>query len=429
MKYQISTGQSTIMSGAARGDGPLMNRPRSIARLDANTIVVAEFGVPGTSGLDGSILFRIDLTTGNRSVLSTVNPTVPARYVATGGVRSAATVSVPLRGAGPAFGYGNRGVAVVGGRIFVGGTADASFAGGIVEVNLLTGDRTLIGGSAILAGTRVSTPFGAGSDVYAPDAPTALQQFTSSSFIFTETFGPSRVWEFEINTRRVRILADLDPQFLPSVRGIAQFSGLAIVPCSPTDLGFSILQPPAGLVVCPTGTAPFSVVPSRNGPFNYQWQVQSAPPPNETWQNLAGDPGPIPCPSGGTGSAFATPLNSPTVSIGIRGCAATPGSVWPIRCIVSNACGSLTSLTATLTIATKCSIADIVGTGGGTVVCGDSIVDGSDFIAFINSFSTGDPTIDPLADVAGGGSDGLSPDGIIDGSDFIAFINAFAAGC
>jgi len=34
-----------------------------------------------------------------------------------------------------------------------------------------------------------------------------------------------------------------------------------------------------------------------------------------------------------------------------------------------------------------------------------------------------------LADVAGAGIDGLSPDGIIDGNDFIAFINAFAAGC
>ena len=59
----------------------------------------------------------------------------------------------------------------------------------------------------------------------------------------------------------------------------------------------------------------------------------------------------------------------------------------------------------------------------------DGIVDGSDFIAFINSFGSGDVAIDPLADVAGAGASGLLPDGIIDGSDFIAFINAFGAGC
>ena len=73
------------------------------------------------------------------------------------------------------------------------------------------------------------------------------------------------------------------------------------------------------------------------------------------------------------------------------------------------------------------SIADIAGGPGG--IGPDGIVDGLDFIAFINSFSTGDPTIDPLADVAGSGNDGLSPDGIVDGNDFIAFINAFSSGC
>jgi hypothetical protein len=59
----------------------------------------------------------------------------------------------------------------------------------------------------------------------------------------------------------------------------------------------------------------------------------------------------------------------------------------------------------------------------------DGTVDGSDFIAFVNSFAIGDASVDPLADVAGGGDDGLAPDGTVDGSDFIAFINAFAVGC
>ena len=51
----------------------------------------------------------------------------------------------------------------------------------------------------------------------------------------------------------------------------------------------------------------------------------------------------------------------------------------------------------------------------------DGVIDGSDFTAFINSFSVGDTTIDAVAD--------LNLDSIIDGSDFIAFINAFAANC
>ena len=62
-------------------------------------------------------------------------------------------------------------------------------------------------------------------------------------------------------------------------------------------------------------------------------------------------------------------------------------------------------------------------------VNGDRVVDGSDFIAFINSFSVGDPAVDVLADIAGTGAAGNQPDGAVDGSDFVAFINAFSAGC
>ena len=71
----------------------------------------------------------------------------------------------------------------------------------------------------------------------------------------------------------------------------------------------------------------------------------------------------------------------------------------------------------------QCSIGDIAG-GGPSGLLPDGILDGSDFVAFINSFSIGDSAIDDLADIAPPGGDA-----IIDGNDFIVFINAFAAGC
>ncbi len=73
-------------------------------------------------------------------------------------------------------------------------------------------------------------------------------------------------------------------------------------------------------------------------------------------------------------------------------------------------------------------IADVAG-GGDLGNLPDGTIDGTDFIAFINSFGIGDASVDATADVAGGGANGDEPDGTIDGSDFIAFINAFAAGC
>ena len=51
----------------------------------------------------------------------------------------------------------------------------------------------------------------------------------------------------------------------------------------------------------------------------------------------------------------------------------------------------------------------------------DGVIDGSDFVAFINSFGVGSVSIDPTADV--------NRDLIIDGNDFVEFINAFGAGC
>jgi hypothetical protein len=101
-----------------------------------------------------------------------------------------------------------------------------------------------------------------------------------------------------------------------------------------------------------------------------------------------------------------------------------PADAGSYVCIASNACGATTSLPATVSVSARCSVADLP-LGG----CADGTVDGSDFIAFINSFAIGDPTVDPAADISGGGPNADQPDGTIDGTDFIDFINAFAIGC
>jgi hypothetical protein len=65
-------------------------------------------------------------------------------------------------------------------------------------------------------------------------------------------------------------------------------------------------------------------------------------------------------------------------------------------------------LTVTFTRPSPCGRADLNN---------DSILDGNDFIAFINAFAADQPAADVV------------PDGVVDGSDFIFFINAFGAGC
>jgi hypothetical protein len=128
--------------------------------------------------------------------------------------------------------------------------------------------------------------------------------------------------------------------------------------------------------------------------------------------------------------ASRLPLNDCPEQLLIESLAADPvtGRLFLVNQGGGTLCNFLFVLTPVASGPTACSPADIAGAGDDGR-SPDGTVDGSDFIAFINSFGIGDASVDPLADIAGAGPDGLQADGTIDGSDVIAFINAFAIGC
>lgn len=98
----------------------------------------------------------------------------------------------------------------------------------------------------------------------------------------------------------------------------------------------------------------FSVIAAGAGPLVYEWQIQSFEQSGATWKPLNEGSVTLTCPGGSSGLATATSLSPSSISINVGGCAATPGRTWPIRCIVSDACGSTTSSSATLTIVAPC---------------------------------------------------------------------------
>ena len=186
-----------------------------------------------------------------------------------------------------------------------------------------------------------------------------------------------------------------------------------VSPSGTAGTAAAIVTQPEGSAACPPSVT-FSVE-AIGSDLAYQWQRETTP---NVYANLTDSV----LPSG------AVIVGSDTDRLTLFGSTLSEGGQY--RVLITNSCSGIASDAITLVIPQRCSLADIVGSNGGpNQICGDSIVDGADFIAFINSFSVGDPTIDPVADVAGGGNDGLQPDGITDGNDFIAFINAFAAGC
>ena len=254
----------------------------------------------------------------------------------------------------------------------VGGTAIAQYG------------RLAISGNATLAGAFVAQPAGgfvpAPGDVF--DAVTA----SAVTGVFGQRTGGGG--------------------YYPAVDYTATLARFSFLAC-PT-----ILSPLGDVVVCPLGAATFTTNVFGAAPLSYAWQRETP----GGWVPLADGV------LAGVGTISGSLTDTLVVALpevtGLR-----------VRYMVSNICGSATSNAGTLIIAVRCSIADVVGTSGGDVSCNDGVVDGADFIAFINSFSSGDVNVDAIADVAGAGIDGLEPDGIIDGGDFIAFINAFAAGC
>ncbi len=179
----------------------------------------------------------------------------------------------------------------------------------------------------------------------------------------------------------------------------------------------------------PAATATITIDSDGSDPLEHAWFVTIGQPAGTAPQPITG---PV-FADAQTGLTFSIEgWTTPTINISNLRPGQLSPQIW-IGGTVTNPCGTITTTLRELRVsptcsATACSVADIAG-GGLAGSTPDGIVDGTDFILFINSFSTGEVTIDALADIAGGGIDGLRPDGIIDGSDFIAFINAFAAGC
>ncbi|MFN0133595.1 MAG: hypothetical protein ACKVW3_13845 [Phycisphaerales bacterium] len=232
LRYSISTGQTSLVSGGALGDGIVMHRPRSLALVDSSTAAVLEFGQGAGSSLPGTLVYLIDLLTGNRTVLSSLGTQTALRLSAMGGVVTSTPQLVPSRGDGPVSNGAGRGATVIDGRLFVALSLTNPFAGSIVEINLVTGNRTLVVGEGIVGTSRIVVDPGAGSTAALPTAPTALQRASATDMAFVATFGPESVWRLNMTTRVLTSIATLQPQIDPTLIGTVNLTGFAVVPPS-----------------------------------------------------------------------------------------------------------------------------------------------------------------------------------------------------
>ncbi|MBS0197490.1 MAG: hypothetical protein JSR77_12100 [Planctomycetes bacterium] len=162
---------------------------------------------------------------------------------------------------------------------------------------------------------------------------------------------------------------------------------------------------PNSVSTCSVGTANLSVIAAGSDSLTYQWQVADTTAP-DGWNNLENGPLAI---GGSPTCATVSGARDHTVALALA-CTGGAGDVdgRQFRCIVSNACGSVTSAAATLSVCAclECP-ADFNQDGG---------IDGTDVSAFFDRWEVGQCDAD------------VNNDGGVDGTDVSVFFAAWEAG-
>ncbi len=164
---------------------------------------------------------------------------------------------------------------------------------------------------------------------------------------------------------------------------------------------------PDPVETCEGLPAEFFVAASGTGPFTYQWRKD--------------------------GVAIPVATNPTAITSSLSIAAVTAGDVGTYTCVVANACNSVTSAGAPLTIvpcSLACNSADIADNGSNPGP--DGCVDNGDFSLFISQFfnvgvqaaCNGTTIPCAAADIADNGSN-PGADGFLDNGDFSLFISSF----
>lgn len=253
--------------------------------------------------------------------------------------------------------------------------------------------------------TRLVVPLGTGvvTGTFTFSGTSRLTAGVTYWIVARKQSGPGSVFMTE------NLIGDTSPWVFTSngfLNGVAStgptiFPGPALRVHGTPACDLALTQQPASAAACPNGSAMFSVAAAGTGPFMYQWQVQTAP---GVWQTMGNDPGPLPC--GGGAFSYAAPINSPSVSIGIRPCPGDPTQPqrFQVRALVTSGCGGLTSSEATYTICP----ADFNCSGGVSV---------QDIFDFLAAYFAGQPSAD------------FNGSGTISVQDIFDFLGAYFAGC
>lgn len=251
LRYPLPSGPVTIFSGETIGEGVQLFRGRTLTFGEDHAVYVAEIGTLGTVTSGG--VYRIDLTTGARSLISRVGSLPLFRYNVVNGVQSPGTF-LWNRGSGPVTNGQIRSIAYLAGKLYIGvsSAVNSVFYSAILRIDIATGNRDIVVGTALADdGTGATLLTVAPSNAGAPafDSASGLTVLADGTIAFTSLFTHDTICRVNPQTREVTLIADLGPQVTADVRGKMQFTSLAQFTNCPGDLNLDGVVDDADFVI------------------------------------------------------------------------------------------------------------------------------------------------------------------------------------
>lgn len=243
LRYPLPSGPVAIFSGDLVGDGVQLFRGRTLAFGEDHAVYVAEVGTLGTVTSGG--VYRVDLATGFRSLISRTGSLPLFRYNVVNGVQTPNT-QLWDRGTGPVTNGQIRSIAYRstgfgGGKLYIGVSSSVSsvFYSAILRIDISTGDREIVVGTALADDGTGSTlltvaPSNAGAPPF--DSASGLTVLADGTIAFSSLFTQNTICRLNPDTREVTLVSDLGPQVTSDVRGKMQFTSLAQFTNCPGDL-------------------------------------------------------------------------------------------------------------------------------------------------------------------------------------------------
>lgn len=234
-RVDLTTNVVSRILGGLRGDGPVFGSITSVDLLDHQTAIASEF-----STVADSALYRVNLSTGDRSIVSLLGPFAASRRVITGGVLSSTftTFGPDGFGGGPVGNSASYPASVLDGVVYTAISTQPianRYYSGVLSVDTATGDRALRLGYALLGGNLVAAPAIPGLEIDFGSA-SAINRGLHDELLVGEGFYPTRLFGWNPRANTGRIITDFAAAFPVSALQNTRIRSIAVYTNCPADV-------------------------------------------------------------------------------------------------------------------------------------------------------------------------------------------------